>query len=56
MWQHHKIETKTKNKKQKTKTKKQGVCHTVALPFTLKRILRQKKNIMKTQIFHHAKT
>jgi hypothetical protein len=23
---------------------KQGVCHTVALPFTLKRILRQKKN------------
>jgi hypothetical protein len=23
---------------------KQGVCHTVALPFTLKRILRQKNN------------
>jgi hypothetical protein len=23
---------------------KQGVCHTVALPFTLKSILRQKKN------------
>jgi hypothetical protein len=23
---------------------KQGVCHSVALPFTLKRILRQKKN------------
>jgi hypothetical protein len=25
--------------------KKQGVCHTVALPFTLKSILRQKKKI-----------
>jgi hypothetical protein len=24
--------------------KKQGVCHTVALPCTLKKILRQKKN------------
>jgi hypothetical protein len=24
--------------------RKQGVCHTVALPFTLKSILRQKKN------------
>jgi hypothetical protein len=24
--------------------KKQGVCHTVTLPFTLKKILRQKKN------------
>jgi hypothetical protein len=24
--------------------KQQGVCHTVALPFTLKSILRQKKN------------
>ncbi len=30
--QHHRIE------------KKQGVCHTMALPFTLKSILRQKKN------------
>jgi hypothetical protein len=28
----------------KDKIRKQGVCHTVALPFTLKRILRQKKN------------
>jgi len=25
-------------------SKKQGVCHTMALPFTLKSILRQKKN------------
>jgi hypothetical protein len=30
--------------KQKPSTSKQGVCHTVALPFTLKSILRQKKN------------
>ncbi len=30
------------------------VCHFVALPFTLKNILKQKKK-MKTQIFHHAK-
>jgi hypothetical protein len=28
----------------------------VALPFTLKSILRQKKGIMEIQIFHHAKT
>jgi hypothetical protein len=34
---------------------KHVVCHTVALPFKLKGILRQKKRIMKTQIFHHAK-
>jgi hypothetical protein len=27
----------------------------VALPFTLKSILRQKKRIMETQIFDHAK-
>jgi hypothetical protein len=27
----------------------------VALPLTLKRILMQKKRIMETQIFHHAK-
>jgi hypothetical protein len=35
----------------------QAVCHTLALPFTLKNILRQKKKrkIMKAQIFHHAK-
>jgi hypothetical protein len=32
----------------------QGVCHIVALPFTLKNILRQKRNY-ETQIFHHAK-
>jgi len=34
--------------------KEQGVCHTMALPFTLKGILRQKKN-KETQIFHHVK-
>jgi hypothetical protein len=34
--------------------KEQGVCHIVALPFTLKGILRQKKN-KETQIFHHVK-
>jgi len=33
----------------------QGVCHIVALPFTLKSILMQKKRIMESQIFHHAK-
>jgi hypothetical protein len=35
--------------------KKQGACHTVALPFTLKNILRQKKKIMKIKIFYNAK-
>ncbi len=34
---------------------KQVVCDTMALPFTLKSILRQKKDYGKTQIFHHAK-
>jgi hypothetical protein len=29
---------------------KQGVCHTVALPFTLKSILRQKKNYENSNI------
>ncbi len=29
---------------------KQGVCHTVALPLTLKRILRQKKNYENSSI------
>jgi hypothetical protein len=33
----------------------QGLCHTVALLFTLKSILRQKKIDMETQIFDHAK-
>jgi hypothetical protein len=28
----------------------QGVCHTVALPFTLKSILRKKKNYEKSNI------
>ncbi len=31
----------------------QGVCHTVALPFTFKSFLMQKKNY-ETQTFHHA--
>jgi hypothetical protein len=35
---------------------KQGVCHIVALPFTLKKYLKAKeRRIMETQIFHHAK-
>ncbi len=34
---------------------KEKVCHTMALPFTSKGILRQKKKIMKNQIFHHPK-
>jgi len=33
---------------------KQGVCHTMGLPNTLKSILR-KRRIMETQIFHHVK-
>jgi hypothetical protein len=33
----------------------QGVCHTVALPFTLKTYLKTKRRIMETQIFDHAK-
>jgi hypothetical protein len=41
---------------QAPKVNKQGVCHVVALPFTLKRYLKAKRRIMKTQIiFHHAK-
>jgi hypothetical protein len=35
-------------------TNEQGVCHTVALPFTLKSIWRE-IFFMETQIFHHAK-
>jgi hypothetical protein len=38
----------------KKMTVQHGVCHTVALPFTLKSILRQRR-IIKTQIFHYAK-
>jgi hypothetical protein len=34
---------------------KQGVFHTVALRFTLKKFLNVKRRIMETQIFHHAK-
>jgi hypothetical protein len=33
----------------------QGVCHTVALPFTFKKDLKAKERIMETQRFHHAK-
>ncbi len=36
--------------------KHQGVCHTMALPFTLKKYLKAKRRIMQTQIFHHANT
>jgi hypothetical protein len=32
------------SKRTKKQTNKKGVCHTLALPFTLKGILRQKKN------------
>jgi hypothetical protein len=36
--------------------KTKGVSHCGLLPFTLKKsILRQKKNLIETQIFHHAK-
>jgi hypothetical protein len=31
------------------------VCHTLALPFTLKGILRQKEELWKLKYFHHAK-
>jgi hypothetical protein len=34
---------------------KQGVSHIVALPFTLKPVLMQKKNYENSKIFHHAK-
>jgi hypothetical protein len=58
----HEIGEGEKKKKQKekkkefSKVKKPGVCHTVALPFTLKSILRrQKKNYGNSIIFHHAK-
>jgi hypothetical protein len=32
-----------------------GVCHSVALPFTLRSILGQKKNYENSNISHHAK-
>jgi hypothetical protein len=36
--------------------KKQGVCYTVALPFTLKSISRQKaEELWKFKYFHHEK-
>jgi hypothetical protein len=35
--------------------RQQGVCHTVALLFTLKKYLKAKRRIMETQIVHHAK-
>ncbi len=34
---------------------KQGVCHTVALPFTTKKYLKAKRRIMKIQIIHQCK-
>jgi len=38
------------------KPKKQGVCHTVALPFYIKKYLKAKEEeFMETQIFHHSK-
>jgi hypothetical protein len=39
----------------KKKKKKQGVCHTVALPRTLKSVLRQKKELWKLKYFTNAK-
>jgi hypothetical protein len=36
--------------------KKQGICDTVALPFTLKKhLLKQKEELWKFKYFHHAK-
>jgi len=43
--------TQKNTKKEQTKNNK----GCVALPFALKTILRPKKRIMETQIFHHAK-
>jgi hypothetical protein len=34
---------------------KQGVCHTTALPLTLKGILKAKEKLRKLKIFHHTK-
>jgi hypothetical protein len=34
---------------------KQGVCHTVALPFNIKILCEGKRIIMETKILHHAK-
>ncbi len=34
---------------------KQGVCHTVTLPFTLESVLNAKEELLKIQIFHRAK-
>jgi hypothetical protein len=42
----------------KNKIKKQGVCHTMALPFTLKKnYLKAKEELWKLEyLFHRAKT
>jgi hypothetical protein len=40
---------------QSPKQQPQGVCHIVALPIYIKGILKGKRRIMKTQIFHHKK-
>ncbi len=34
---------------------KQGMCHIVALPFTIKKYLQAKEECSETQIFHHVK-
>jgi len=44
-----------KFKKNNWPKKKQGECYTVALPFALKRILRQKKNLWKLKYFSMQK-
>jgi hypothetical protein len=41
--------------KKTKKQKKQGVCHIEAFPFTLKNILRQKKNSGNSNIFSPCK-
>jgi hypothetical protein len=34
---------------------KQGVCHTMALPFTFKMDLKAKQELWELKIFHHTK-
>jgi len=41
--------------KPKKKTKKQGVCHTVALPFYIKKYLKAKEELRKLKYFTIAK-
>jgi len=50
-----KEQPKRERERERTNTQ-QGVCHTMALPFTLKKYLNKaKRRIMEIQIFHHAK-